>query len=113
MRPVQARAPEPVHLHQVGDGPVRGGPQEQVARHPQVQGQGPVALEMKDQVLAPAPHRLDRAPGQRPLDQLRRDRPGQALVEDLHGIDSAPGHLGRELATNRLYLGELGHLPGG
>ena len=80
-------------------------PQQQVPGHPQVQGQGPAALEPEQQVLA-APRDRSHLPARHgPLDRLRRLRPRQPLVEHLGRHDPLPDELRLELATDRLHLG--------
>ena len=70
-----------------------------------------LAVELHDQVLAPAPERVDALAAQLDLDLRRRARRTPERIEHLGLHDRPPRHARRELAANRLYLGELGHAP--
>ena len=50
-----------------------------------------------------------RRPSRRALDLLRRHGSRPERVEHLRALDRAPRDARRELAADRLYLGELGH----
>ena len=63
---VKPRTAERLGLHQVGHGSVAGLAQQEVAGHPQVDGEGPLAVELDQQVLAAAADGLDRATRYRP-----------------------------------------------
>jgi hypothetical protein len=82
---------------------------EQVARHAQVHRQVHVVLERDDQVLAAAAEALDRASSDRVLERARRRRFTPARIEHLHALEPPTLEHWRQLAANRLDLGELGH----
>jgi hypothetical protein len=73
-----------------------------------------VVLELPDQVLAAARQALDAAALNGVDDRLGRERQAPARVGDLQPCDDTPLDEGRELAADRLDLGELrnGYLRG-
>jgi hypothetical protein len=83
--------------------------EQERAGHAQVHEQERVVLEPPDQVLAPPAELRDRAAFQR-RGQLRgRERARPALVEHLEPLQRAVLHVRREVAADRLDLGQLGH----
>ena len=83
--------------------------EQQRAGHAQVQHQVDVVLELPDQVLAAPAERLDAPPRDRRGDLRARERPAPALVVDLERGQHAPLDVGREMAADRLDLGQLRH----
>ena len=79
------------------------------ARHAQVLGQVDVALKAPQQVLATPSQPLDTTSGQGAGELLGGERPRPARVEDLQALEHRPLDERRELASDRLDLGKLGH----
>ena len=112
---VEPRRAEPrVGLHHVGDLALGvGRAQQHVARHPQVQDERPLPLQPRSAGTCRAARRPR---SRRPFEPLRH-RPAAAAgrVRRSSRISAAtillPRDLGRELAPDRLDLGQLGHEP--
>ena len=83
--------------------------EQQRARHPQVQHQVDVVLELPDQVLAAPGERVDAAALDGGGDLLAGERAAPARVEHLQRGQHAALDVGREMAADRLDLGQLGH----
>ena len=91
-------------LRQVSPGCVAEG-----SCHAQVHDERPPAGEPPEQVLAPAVERHDPVSDESPGDDRRVDRPRQARIDDLRGLDRRPLEHRGEVAPDRLDLGQLGH----
>ena len=89
----------------------RGRVEQERAGHAQVHEQEDVVGELPDEVLAAAGELLDDAALDRRGQLGRRERPGPARVEHLHGLERASFDVGRQMAADRLDFGELGHRP--
>ena len=88
------------------------GSQQHRAGHAQVLERGgrrPRRLHTR--YLPRLPSRSTRPPLERVGQLPRRERPRPARVEDLDALQPAPLHQRRELAPDRLDLGQLGHRP--
>ncbi len=79
--------------------------------HAQVLGQVHVALEVPEQVLATAAQAKNPPACQRVGQLVRCERPRPARVEYLHAADAPALDERRQLAADRLDLGQLGHRP--
>ena len=79
------------------------------SRHAQMHDKRPPAGEPPEQVLAPAVERHDPVADQSPGDDRRVDRPRQARIDDLRGLDRRPLEDRGEVAPDRLDLWQLGH----
>ena len=90
-------------------GRVRRRVEQQHARHAQVHEQERVVLELPHEVLAAPREPLDAPPLERVADRAGLERQAPAGVEDVERRQLAPLDDGRELAADRLDLGELGH----
>ena len=85
------------------------GVQEDGPGHAQVLGEVKASAELPEQVLAAPLEALHTASAQRRGELGGRQRSRPALVEHLDLGERASGDHGRELAADRLDLGELGH----
>ena len=83
--------------------------EQQRPRHAQVQHQVDVVLELPDQVLAAAVERLDAAALHGGGDLGAGERTAPALVAHLQRGQHAALDVGRQVAADRLDLGQLGH----
>ena len=86
--------------------------EQEVSCHPEVHHEVHVVLERHDQVLPAAPKPFHDPAVERIGNRLGRRRIGPARIDHLDVLEPPPLDGGRQLATNRLYLGELRHPPG-
>jgi hypothetical protein len=122
-RPWRVRDPGPVCR---GGSRARGGARPQLDSHAHMRGLGPrlaehgpghaqvldemdLVVEMPHEVLAAPRKALDPPPAQRVGQFMRLQRPRPARVQDLDGPQAPALHERRELASDRLDLGQLGH----
>src|SRR6266581_4903065 len=82
----------------------------QASRHPEVNQESATRLEPNNQILASALHRADAFALELGGDRLGLERPDEARVVDLDAIQRPPDEARLELETDRLDLGQLGHL---
>ena len=83
--------------------------EQEVPGHPQVHDEEHLVLELADEVLAAAPEALDPPAGDGVLELRRRRRLAPARIEDVHPLEDPALERGRQMALDRLYLGQLGH----
>ena len=83
--------------------------EQQRAGHPQVDQQEAIPRKRPDEVLTGAADLLDGPAAQLGRDLGRAVGAGPAPIQDLHPLDLAPLQMGRKLAADRLYLGQLWH----
>ena len=86
--------------------------EQQRAGHPQVHEQERLAGELPDQVLAAPPEPLDARPSSAAASSRGRDRVAPARVEHAQLGQRAALDVRREVAADRLDLGQLGHRRG-
>ena len=72
-----------------------------------------VVLELPDDVLATAREALDPAAGRGVVEVMRRRRLAPPRVRDHEPLQYRALHVRRQVAADRLDLGQLGHLPRG
>ncbi len=103
---------QPVVAEIEGDTGVRGWirrVEEQRAGHSQVQEQVRLVLELPHEVLAAAAEALDAAAVQRVGELVRGERKRPAGVVDGELVQRAAVDVRRQVAADRLDLGQLGH----
>ena len=84
--------------------------EQQASSHPEVNQENPTRFEPNNQILSAALERLDRLPYELGGDLTRVVGTGQARVCDLDLLEGAADEVGLETDSDRLDLGQLGHV---
>src|SRR5438105_1899617 len=80
-------------------------------RHSEVNQENQAALEPKNQILPPPGNRRDALSFDLSRHLGRLERPGQACIVDVNRLEGSSDERGLEPRPDRLYFGQLRHLP--